>query len=400
MANVLYGTLRFLLRHYYCNPIYDKRRQGEEKMKKRLLSLLLVVILLLSVAAGCGSGKSDTAYDSKSTAMSGGASNGRGYGSVTAPAAAPAEAPATSGEMHMDTAYDGADSLAGIGSLSADFTNPILDERKIIRSADLTIEVENFDTAFTSIETIILGIGFVQETNINTDRVYVDNEVKFFRRGTIVLRVARDNFDTVLNKLRGIGDVYNYTTHGEDVTEQYFDVESRLRLLKMEQEKIEAYVAKLNDLDQIFKAESKLTEIRYQIESLTGKLNKLSSLVDLSTITINLNEKRPGNDVKPKTYGEKLLDSLKQSLLDVVDSLGDLLLFLIAALPTLVLLGLFVLIGVVLYRKFVKNRRQKTGGLGTAVMPGTQAVPPAPPKPEAAQVKQEDPQARQDDPQA
>ena len=40
-------------------------------MKKRLLGLLLVVTLLLSVAAGCGSGKSDTAYDSKSTAVSG-----------------------------------------------------------------------------------------------------------------------------------------------------------------------------------------------------------------------------------------------------------------------------------------------------------------------------------------
>ncbi|NMA33780.1 MAG: DUF4349 domain-containing protein [Clostridiaceae bacterium] len=364
-------------------------------MKKRLLGLLLVVTLLLSVAAGCGSGKSDTAYDSKSTAVSGGASNGRGYGSVTAPAGAPA----ANGEVNMDTAYEEADSLAGIGSLSVDITNPILDERKIIRSADLTIEVDNFDTAFSNIETIITGIGFIQETNINTDRLYVDNEVKFFKRGTIVLRVARDKFDSVLNKLRGIGDVYNYTTHGEDVTEQYFDVESRLRLLKMEQEKIEAYVAKLNDLDQIFKAESKLTEIRYQIESLTGKLNKLSSLVELSTITINLNEKRPGYDAKPKTYGDRLLDSLKQSLLDVVEFLGDLLLFIVAALPALVLLGLFILLGVALYRKFVKNRRPETGGLGSTAMPGKQAVPPAPTKPETAQAKQEDPQAKQEGPQ-
>ena len=363
-------------------------------MKKRLLGLLLVVTLLLSVAAGCGSGKSDTAYDSKSTAVSGGASNGRGYGSVTAPAGAPA----ANGEVNMDTAYEEADSLAGIGSLSVDITNPILDERKIIRSADLTIEVDNFDTAFSNIETIITGIGFIQETNINTDRLYVDNEVKFFKGGTIVLRVARDKFDSVLNKLRGIGDVYNYTTHGEDVTEQYFDVESRLRLLKMEQEKIEAYVAKLNDLDQIFKAESKLTEIRYQIESLTGKLNKLSAgrVVDHHDQS---EREASGLRCKPKTYGDRLLDSLKQSLLDVVEFLGDLLLFIVAALPALVLLGLFILLGVALYRKFVKNRRPETGGLGSTAMPGKQAVPPAPTKPETAQAKQEDPQAKQEGPQ-
>ena len=67
----------------------------------------------------------------------------------------------------------------------------------------------------------------------------------------------------------------------------------------MEQEKIEAYVAKLNDLDQIFKAESKLPKSA-QIESLTGKLNKLSSLVELSTITINLNEKRRATMPNPR----------------------------------------------------------------------------------------------------
>ena len=362
-------------------------------MKKRLIGLLLIAVMLISIAAGCASGSKsehsrDTAPASRSSTAGGSAAKGGAYGENAA------EAPAAD-----DGGYDPADSLAGIGSLTGDISNPILDERKVIRGASLDIEVESFDKAFSNIETIITGIGFIQETNINTDRVYVDDEVNLVKSGTIVLRVDRTKFDAVLNKLRGVGEVYNYTTHGEDVTDQYYDVESRLRLLKLEQEKIEAYVAKLDDLDQIFKAESKLTEIRYQIESLTGKLNKLSSLVELSTITINLNEKRPGYDAKPKTYGDRLLDSLKQSLLDVVEFLGDLLLFIVAALPALVLLGLFILLGVALYRKFVKNRRPETGGLGSTAMPGKQAVPPAPTKPETAQAKQEDPQAKQEGPQ-
>ena len=86
-----------------------------------------------------------------------------------------------------------------------------MDERKVIRSASLDIEVESFDKAFSNIETIITGIGFIQETNINTDRVYVDDEVNLVKSGTIVLRVDRTKFDAVLNKLRGVGEVYNYT---------------------------------------------------------------------------------------------------------------------------------------------------------------------------------------------
>lgn len=352
-------------------------------MKRKLFVVLLVAALVVSTAAGCASKKEnsamDTAAPSHQSTSAGGSSSVRGdYNTAEVP---------SEGVTAVDVEFEKADSLTGIGNLTDDITNPILDERKIIRSANLTIEVENFDTAFSSIETIITGIGFVQETNINTDRVYDNGEVKFYRSGTIVLRVDRSRFDSVLNKLRGIGDVYNYTTTGEDVTEQYYDIESRLRLLKLEQEKIEAYLAKLSDLDEIFKAESKLTDIRYQIESLTGKLNKLSSLVDLSTITINLYEKRPGSEAKPLTYGEKLLESLKESLLNVVEFLGDLLLFIVSAIPALILLGLLILIGVAVYRRITRNRRQGAGIAGAAAVPA---------RPEGQQGRQEPPAAKQE----
>jgi hypothetical protein len=354
------------------------------KMKRRLLGLLLVVSLLVSVASGCSSGNQAAPRDESygSTAKGRSASM-----STSAPEATRAESVADDG-----AAYDTGDSLAGIGSLSGDITNPILSERKIIRSANLDIEIENFDTAFSNVETIILGIGFIQETNINTDRVYVDDEMKLIKSGTIVIRVDSSKFDTVLNKLRGIGNVFNYTTHGEDVTDQYFDVESRLRLLRLEQEKLEAYLAKLNNLDEIFKAESRLTDIRYQIESLTGTLKKLSSLVELSTITVYLHEKRPGSDVKPLTltYGERLLNELKESLLNVVKFLGDLLLFMVAALPALILLGVLVLIGVSIYKRATRNRKPEAGGVGSAaVLPG-QETPPAGKGPDAAEAGQAD----------
>lgn len=331
-------------------------------MRRKLVGLFLVLALMLTAFAGCG--KSEAPMTAAEAPMESKSSYDMDNGGVAMPSEA----------LSMEESA-AADSFAGGGSSPVNLSNAILAERKIIRSANLTIEVKNFDMAFANIEGIIANIGFIQQTNINTDRVYIEEDVKLVKSGTIVLRVNKEMFDSVINKLRGLGDVYNYTTDGQDVTDQVIDVESRLRLLKMEQEKLEAYVAKLNDLEEIFKAESKLTEIRYQIESLTGNLNKLNSLVDLSTITINLNEKRPGAEPKPETYGDKLLNSLKDSLLNVVEFLGNLLLFVVAALPVLVLIGLCILFGMWIYRKTAKKRNAYMRGPMNSEAP----VPPAPP---------------------
>ncbi len=324
-------------------------------MQKRIIGIILALIMVVSVFTGCGSSKSSNTAASPKASASGAASDMANYSM-----AEKADYDGVEESKEKPAREEEADSLAGSGSSvsAADVSNAILAERKIIRSANLTIEVENFDSAFSNIESILLGIGFIQETNINTDRVYVDEKQVLVKNGTIVLRVDKTKFDSVIGKLRGIGDVFNYTTNGQDVTEQYVDVESRLRLLKMEQEKLESYLAKIDDLDKIFQAESKLTDIRYQIESLTGNLNKLSSLVDLATITINMNERRPDYKPKPESYGDKLLNSLKESLFQVVEFLGDLLIFIVAALPVLIFLGLFILLGVFIFRRIPKKRKK------------------------------------------
>ena len=344
---------------------------------KRFTGIFIAILLMLSSFAACGSTskqESVTAdFGGKAVATAAGASNevkakfsssvsadmddgnrsGTEYGeavSQTGLAEAPKEA----------DSFAYATSLIGTGSTIDNVTNAILAERKIIRSANLTIEVENFDEACNNINSIILGIGIVQQSNISTDRVYVENKLKLVKNGTIVLRVNKDKFDTVINNLKGIGDVYNQAINGQDVTDQFVDTESRLRLLKLEQGRLEAYLIKLEDLDKIFKTESRLTEIRQEIESLTGNLNKMSSLVELSTITITMNEKYPGSEQKPQTvtYWQKLLEKLKSSLEGVVTFVGELLIFVIAAIPVLILIGLFVLLGVVIYRRIPKKPKE------------------------------------------
>lgn len=330
-------------------------------MVKRIVGVVLAVILLLSTFAGCGAAKSDRTASENAAApaatasmqftqadkatMAGVSDSGNG-----ADVNAVSEAPAVPNE---------GDSIIGGGNFGAEVSNAILNERKMIRSANITVEVENFDEAYGKLNTFILGIGFIQETNINTEKVHVDNVLKLIKRGSIVIRVDKNKFDSVLNSIKGIGDVYNWNISGQDVTDKYIDIESRLRLLKLEEAKLIEYLNKLTDLDKIFKMESQLTDIRQQIESLTGNLKKMSDLVELSTITVNMNEKVPGQveQVKPKTYGQRLLANLTDSLKGVVNFLGELVIILVAALPVLILLGLFIVIILFIYKRIPKNKK-------------------------------------------
>lgn len=347
-------------------------------MKRRMVYLLLAMVFVVAMFTGCGAGKSS---DSVQKSMAGAAPAEKGMADFggsevdvqyskdlaataqetqagAADQANGAEAP--KGEATVTSDGDAALTVSGLANDSV--TNAILAERKIIRTANVTLEVENFDQAYGLISNRILGIGFIQETNINTEKVYVGDKLKLIKRGTIVLRVDKQYFDKVLNGLKEIGEVYNWNIGGQDVTDQYIDIESRVRLLKMQEERLIAYLQKLDDPDKIFKTEERLTQVRHEIEQLTGNLKKMSDLVDLSTITLQMNEKYPdsGNQPpKPKTYGQRLLDNFLDSIKGVVNFCGELIIILITALPVLLLLGLFALAVLFVYRKVVKSRPVK-----------------------------------------
>lgn len=340
--------------------IAEKANKREEFIvKKRIFAILIVSVLILSSFVGCGSSKNSAEFDAKSSpavtqsqdfsnydlAMTVDGENGN-YAGVEAP-------------QEAKTDEVDATSIAGSGSTVDTINSAILSERKMIRSANISIEVDNFDEARNSINTIINGIGIVQESNVVTDKVYVDGEYKPLKSGTIVLRVYKEKFDSVFNNLKGIGDVTNEIINGQDVTDRFIDTESRLRLLKLEQERLETYLAKLDDLDKIFRTESRLTEIRYEIESLTVNLNKMSDLVELSTITLSMREKNPYEDKKPvkETYWQRLSENLKSSFEGVVSFLGEFFIFIIAAIPVLIMLGLFGLLVLFIYRKIKKRSR-------------------------------------------
>jgi len=343
---------------------------------KKIVVYVLLLIMLTAAVTGCSSGRkaAETTADAvPPLSASTSSSQGFGIGEYTSKA------------MDMDTADDSGNyavsmnedaldiafsdaksepvgSVSGIVATGYDGKNPNLDilaQRKVIRNANLRLEVDDFYTSYGNLQSMITGIGFIQESNIHRDYYTFEGERRSRITGDITIRVDARHFDNILNDVKGLGDIIDDRIYSTDVTDQFFDTEGRLRILKIEYDYLEEYMRSLKDPDSIFKTRMRMTELQTEIERLTGTLNKWSDLVELSTIYIQLEEKYPEEMTlkKTNTYWDRVKNSVKNSLTGIINAFGDLLIFIIEAIPTLVILGVLFLIGFRIYKKHSKKKK-------------------------------------------
>jgi hypothetical protein len=333
------------------------------RTNQKRFSVFLIALLVLAILTGCSAKstpstgaavapKAPEVYQGNSTAENKLKST---YNDVSAndySPGAPAEEPAANGIR--GTGFDSAASGAAGSAPMLD----ILAQRKIIRNANLSIEVDDFYQTYGNLQAMLNGTGYVQESNIHRDFYYYEDERKTRVTGNITLRVDASRFDGILNDLKGLGEVIDDQIYSTDVTDQFYDTEGRLKILKIEYAYLEEYMKSLNDPDSIFKTRMRMTELQTEIERLTGTLNKWTDLVDLSTIYIQMTEKYPEEMTKTKdTYWDRLKESVGNSLTGIVKALGDVLIFIIDAIPTLVILGLIGLLGYWIVKRFIFKRK-------------------------------------------
>lgn len=159
-------------------------------------------------------------------------------------------------------------------------------KRKLIRNAEVELEVIKFDDAVQKIS------AFAAE-----DRGYVatnssQKQANGKLRGEVVVKVLPENLDRFLSRLRGLGELRNQTLGTEDVTKQYFDTDSRLMNARvMEQRLIDILKTKSNKVADLLEVEKELGRVRQQIEEMQGALKYMDAQVQFATVTITLAEK-------------------------------------------------------------------------------------------------------------
>jgi hypothetical protein len=159
-------------------------------------------------------------------------------------------------------------------------------KRKIIRSGEVEFEIGSFDTAVATVSKIAEEeqgyIGTVNSEKLPNGKV----------RGTVVVRVPPDRLDTLLLKLRALGELKSQRIGSQDVTKAYYDLESRLRAARTMEERLLKIIREgKGEIKDLLQAEKELGEWRTKIEGFEGELRYYNALISLSTLTVTLYEK-------------------------------------------------------------------------------------------------------------
>ncbi len=158
-------------------------------------------------------------------------------------------------------------------------------ERKIMKNADIALSVDNYDSTVAAIKDKVAAAG-----GYITNENGVSAGAEDIRNGYMQVRVPDSQFEVFLSDMDSLGKVKSRNIYSQDVTEEYVDVESRLKAMRTKEERLLAILATSGKLSDILAVENELANTRAQLESLEGRLRYLNNRTEFSNIGINIEQ--------------------------------------------------------------------------------------------------------------
>ncbi len=311
-------------------------------MKKKNLAILTAGLLILAIS-GCGGGGENMMDAGRSESYS-------------------AEAPAEIAEEAV--AYDSAASLeeAGVAegkSITSDNgIESVADTgRKLIKTVNLELQTKEFDTVVEGIAKNVRDIGGYVESSSVWGNSYTSVST---RSADYTARIPSDKLDEFIQIVDELGNV-TYKSEGvEDVTLQYIDVESRKKSLETEQERLLELLEQAGNLEDLMAIESRLSEVRYELENYGSQKRLLDNQIDYSTVHISVSEVERITETGERGFFQEISDRFGDNLYAVGQGLRGFAIGLIGSLPILAVWAVVIGAIVLILRKVYKKKEVKT----------------------------------------
>ena len=172
-----------------------------------------------------------------------------------------------------------------------EFQTPVVEdavvERKVIRAAELTLAVEDLTQAFEAVRGKLGGWeGFLSSSNLQAS----ENG-----HGTAYLemRIPSSQLDGVLKQIGETGEVVSLVETGEDVTDNYVDLQSQLRNLKVSEQRLLELLSHTASVKDLLEAEKEVTRTRGEIEKIEGQLKQMDHRVDFAAVRVQFIHRAP-----------------------------------------------------------------------------------------------------------
>ncbi|HXG41198.1 MAG TPA: DUF4349 domain-containing protein [Dehalococcoidia bacterium] len=159
-------------------------------------------------------------------------------------------------------------------------------ERKVVYTARLDMEVDDVDRAVGEVQRVATALGgLLVSANVQDEGQGDDRR----RVAEITVRVPADVYTDALAQLRRLASrVRSETAQSKDVTEEYADLEARLRNLRASEARYLELLAQARNVGEVLQVQDRLNAVRLEIERVQGRMNLLQRLSDMATITVHL----------------------------------------------------------------------------------------------------------------
>lgn len=192
-------------------------------------------------------------------------------------------------------------------------------DQRIIKTASMRVEVNDVaESVKALVDYASTAGGFIERSSVleKTDGT---------KSGTIVLRVPVKSFEDALERVRSEAEVVRQETiEGQDVTEQYTDLQAQLRNTRAQETAYLDILAQARSVEDILKVQVQLGQIRGQIERLEGRIKYLENLTGFSTIRVSLEEEAVvrvgGKEFRPVSAAKEAVTMLVQTFQSFVIS--------------------------------------------------------------------------------
>lgn len=240
----------------------------------------------------------------------------------------------------------------GISETEESTSNPSISQRKIIHKAIISAHVKKLTEAQEKItEKVSKYNGYIVESNI-----YQDGDS--MSHGRMVVRVPEEHFESFLTEAEGhVTKVLERNITGEDVTEQYVDLESRLKSKKAVEARLLVFMESAEKTEDLLKISSDLAKVQEEIEVIVGKIKYLDNQTSFSTIEMNFYEDRvivPSIENKELNTWEKTKKQFVQSVNALLMIGSGVVVFFVGNLPVLLVVGIVSF----LFIWFIRKRRK------------------------------------------
>lgn len=298
---------------------------------KKQIALIISILLTASLLFGCG-GKSN------GTGMSAGNADGA-YKDVL------------SDSVTNESMQQPGEGETGSAEISAT-------AQKLIRKIWLNAETEDLDSLLSQVEQRIGELnGYVEAREVRNGSDY---NARRYRSASLTIRIPANQLNDFVDHVSDKANIISSNETADDITLSYVATQSRITALETEHTRLLELLAKAETMEDLLKIESRLTDVRTELEQVTSQLRLYDNMVDYGTIYLSITEvKEYTVTEEPETVWERIGAGFMQSLKNLGTFFTELFVCIVIALPYLIPLAIVATAVILLAIKRRKRKAKK-----------------------------------------